>query len=146
MVYRNHHGSCVSSAMKPAQSLRNSNHAFKVPLMVTKRARSPQEITLTTPRLYLREWRKYREIRSQEMAERLQIERESVYRLEREQWRVSADDMLIYAQACKIEPARLWTLPGGISLDELLHVLPEESQSIAVDMAAGILKRFAHRS
>jgi transcriptional regulator with XRE-family HTH domain len=114
--------------------------------MVTKRARAPLEITLTTPKLYLREWRTHCKISAEQMAEKLQIERESVYRLEREQWRVSSDDMLVYAQACKIDPARLWTSPGGISLDELANDLPEDSQAMAVDIAAGILKRFADRS
>jgi transcriptional regulator with XRE-family HTH domain len=145
MVYRNHHGQYVKRVMKPSQSLRNTCYAPIVPLMVTKPARAPQTITLTTPKLYLREWRKHCSISATEMADKLAIERESVYRLEREQWRVSADDMLIYAQACKIDPSRLWEPPGGISLDELLRDLPEESRPIAIDMAAGILRRFANR-
>ena len=54
------------------------------------------------------------------MARRLGLERESVYRMERETWRINPEKQERYAHALGLEPEDLWRPPGARSLDGLL--------------------------
>ena len=86
-------------------------------------------------RLFLKEHREARHVSAEEMARRLGIERESVYRLEREALtRLSAGKQIAYADALGIEPAALWRPPGAISLDALVSNAPEDIQAMAADI------------
>lgn len=85
-------------------------------------------------RLFLKENREAKGISAEQMAGRLGIERESVYRLERELWRVNSERQVQYAEALGIKPAALWRLPGAASLDELVEGAPEDIQIMAADI------------
>ncbi len=63
------------------------------------------------PHVYLREWRKAKDLKAPAMAERLGIERESYYRLERQPYTLSVAELLELADALGIEHHKLWELP-----------------------------------
>ena len=93
-------------------------------------------------RLYLRDHRKAKGISAPKMAERMEMERESLLRLEREALtRCTPEKQLQYAHALGIEPAALWRPPGAPTMDELLTGADPETQSMAVDMIGALLAR-----
>lgn len=85
-------------------------------------------------RLFLKENREAKGVSAEAMAGRLGIERESVYRLERELWRVNSERQVQYAEALGIEPTALWRLPGTVSLDEIVADAPAEVRNLAADI------------
>jgi DNA-binding XRE family transcriptional regulator len=85
-------------------------------------------------RLFLKEHREHHDISATDMAERLHIERESVYRLEREPWRVNSEKQAQWARVLGIEPEDLWRPPGPPSLDGLLANQPEEMRNMIADI------------
>lgn len=92
------------------------------------------------PHVYLREWRKYKNVRAPEMADRLGIERESYYRLERQPYTLSVAELLELADALGIEHKRFWAPPpepGLIprpSLDEIVAETPDHQVVGLADM------------
>jgi DNA-binding XRE family transcriptional regulator len=69
------------------------------------------------------------------MAESLGIERESVYRLEREAYtRLNPEKQVAYARALNIEPEDLWRPPGVPSLDGMVAGLPTDIQATIADI------------
>lgn len=93
-------------------------------------------------RLFLTEHRKAKGISAEQMAGRLGIERESLYRLEREALtRLSPEKQLGYAAALNIEPEALWRLPDTPSLDDLVVGASDDVKAMAVD----IVKRLVNR-
>src|SRR6185369_4784330 len=63
-------------------------------------------------RLFLQEHRKAKGLSAEQMAGRLGITRESLYRLEREALtRLSPEKQIAYAEALAIEPEALWRRP-----------------------------------
>ena len=63
-------------------------------------------------RLFLKEHRKAKGVSAAAMADRLGIERESIYRLEREAMtRLNGEKQAAYARALGIEPEDLWRPP-----------------------------------
>jgi predicted transcriptional regulator len=93
------------------------------------------------PKLYLKEHREAKGISAQDMADILGIERESVYRLEREALtRANGQRLLQYAKAFKINPQDLWRPPGGPpSIDAMVATAPEEIQILAADIVSRLL-------
>ena len=85
-------------------------------------------------RLFLKEHRKAKELSAEAMAGRLGIERESLYRLEREPRRVNSEKQAAYAAALQLEPEELWRPPGAISLDAILRKEPENVREMAADI------------
>lgn len=86
-------------------------------------------------RLFLKEHREARGVSAEQMAGRLNIERESVYRLERE-WRtrMNPEKQAAYAAALDLEPQDLWRPPGSPSLDALIQSAPDDVQKMAADI------------
>jgi transcriptional regulator with XRE-family HTH domain len=64
-------------------------------------------------RLFLTEHREAKGISAEAMAGRLGIARESVYRIERDPWRLNGRKQLAYATALQIKPEDLWNSPHG---------------------------------
>lgn len=85
-------------------------------------------------RLFLKEHREAKGVSAETMAGRLGIERESVYRLEREPRRVNAEKQAAYAAALDMEPEELWRPPGTPSLDSLVKGIPEEVRAMIANM------------
>jgi transcriptional regulator with XRE-family HTH domain len=87
-------------------------------------------------RLFLKEHREALGVSAEAMAALLGIERESVYRLEREALtRLSAGKQVAYADALGIKPEDLWRPPGGPpSLDAMIATAPDDIKSMATDI------------
>jgi DNA-binding XRE family transcriptional regulator len=96
------------------------------------------------PRLFLKEHREAKKVSASVMGKALGIERESVYRLEREQWRMDPDKQVAYALALGMEPQELWhppaTKPAKPSLDSLVESAPQAVR----DMAEDIVRRLVN--
>lgn len=84
--------------------------------------------------LFLKEHRKAKGVSASAMAGRVGIERESVYRLEREPWRCKPDMQAAWAHALGIEPGALWRLPTATSLDDMVSKAPADVQAMVVDI------------
>ncbi len=85
-------------------------------------------------RLFLKEHREAKGLSAEAMAGRLGIERESLYRLEREPRRVNSEKQAAYAAALQIEPEALWRPPGAVSLDAMVHTAPEQVREMSADI------------
>jgi DNA-binding XRE family transcriptional regulator len=92
--------------------------------------------------LYLKEWREHFGVSPDQMAGRIGIERESVYRWEREQNRLNPEKQTAYAEALGIEPEDLWRYPTKPSLDALLR----GKDAATIDMAADIVRRLVGKA
>ncbi len=91
--------------------------------------------------LYLKEHRDAKGVSAAMMAGRLGIERESVYRLERE-WRtrMTPDKQIQYAAALGIEPNALLHPPGGPpSLHAIIAEAPDEVKKMAADIVSRLV-------
>jgi transcriptional regulator with XRE-family HTH domain len=80
----------------------------------------------TGRRLFLKEHREAKGLSASEMGEKLGIERESVYRLEKKYLGVSSQKQAEYARALGIEPEELWRPPDNPSLDAIMSRAPED--------------------
>jgi transcriptional regulator with XRE-family HTH domain len=92
-------------------------------------------------RLFLKEHREAKGISAEAMGGRLGIERESVYRLEREPWRVKSETQLAYAEALDIEPEDLWRSPETPSVDALLTQASPEMKEMAADIVRRLVAK-----
>ncbi len=92
-------------------------------------------------RLFLKEHREAKGVSAEAMGGRLDIERESVYRLEREPWRVKSETQLAYAEALGIEPEDLWRPPDAPSVDALLSQAPIDVQIMAADIVRRLVAK-----
>ena len=81
-------------------------------------------------RLYLKEHRKAAGKTARQVAEHLGIEVESVFRQEKEPWRVSSAQLIQWAIALKCSPAALWSPPQGISPPTIDDMLDEASPAL----------------
>lgn len=109
--------------------------------MVTAGVRKP-------PVAYLRDHRKARRIRVPDIATRMGIERESVYRLERRAMGLEdhsfldVGSLVQYAAAIGEEnPLKLFYPPGAPSLDELLRDEPSQVRALAADLVRTLIHR-----
>lgn len=117
-----------------------------VTAMVTrKRAPIPRQRPPRRIPFYLREWRNFMGTKVADLADALDIERESYYRLEREPWRINLGEVEILAQTIGIKASQLRfppPIPGAkqrISLDDLLEDVPENIQEIAINAVRGMV-------
>ncbi|MGY3359777.1 DNA-binding XRE family transcriptional regulator [Bradyrhizobium sp. GM0.4] len=109
-----------------------------VPGMVTKRNQSP--IRPARRQFYLKAWRKFMGTRAVELAETLDIERESYYRLEKNWWTINAGEMDLIAKTIGIKPSQLWFPPPApgrevVSLDDLIEEMDDPIKQQAAIMA-----------
>jgi transcriptional regulator with XRE-family HTH domain len=98
------------------------------------------------PRLYLREHREAKGIDAPRMAERMGMERESLYRLEREWHRCAPTKQLQYADALGIDVTDLWFPPGEKPvpvLDSIVEAEPEATKALARDILTQLVGRKA---
>jgi transcriptional regulator with XRE-family HTH domain len=86
------------------------------------------------PTLFLKQHREAKGVSASEMGRRLGIERESVYRLERKPWALTADKQVQYAHALGLQTEELWWPPGTPSLDAMVKGFPDDLQKTAADI------------
>lgn len=80
-----------------------------------------------------------------ELAEALDIERESYYRLEREPWRINLGEVEILAKVIGVKSSQFRFPPPTaganqrISLDDLLEDVPEAVRAMAINAVRGMV-------
>lgn len=94
----------------------------------------------TRRRLFLAEWRESKDVSVEKMADRLEITRQSVYRWEKEQWRLDPQKIAAYAAALDLEPEDMWRPPGPRSLDGMVANAPEDVRERAIEMLTILLR------
>lgn len=96
-----------------------------------------------TPRVYLREHRKAKNLRAVAMAERLGIEEKSYYRLEREFLTLNAREMIELADALGLEdPTELWRPPNGHpSIDAMIQDADENTREAVTDFVRRVARK-----
>lgn len=114
--------------------------------MVTQKKKSLPVSTQPTRAFYLKEWRKFMGTKPVDLAEALDIERQSYHRLEKHWWTISAGEMDVLCKVIGIEPSQLWFPPPTngrerISLDELLEDMPETMQQAAILAIRGMARK-----
>lgn len=90
-------------------------------------------------RLFIKEWQDHQKIGPETMADRLKIERESYYRLIREQHRINTVKLAELADAMGIEPADFYRPPTRPSLDALLEKATDDVRETAVDIVRRLI-------
>lgn len=94
---------------------------------------------------YLREWRNFMGTKVMELAEALDIERESYYRLEREPWRINLGEVEIIAKTIGVKSSQFRFPPPSegkdqrISLDDLLEDVPDDIRAMAINAVRGMV-------
>ena len=94
---------------------------------------------------YLREWRNFMGTKVVDLAEALDIARESYYRLEREPWRINLGEVDILAKTIGVKPSQFRFPPPTagtnqrISLDDLLEDVPEDIRAMAINAVRGMV-------
>lgn len=89
-----------------------------------------------------REWRRAKKAPATSLADRLGIERESYYRLERDPSKFNAGELAELAAALNIEPEALWRLPEDRpSLDAMVRNAPNDLKDTAADIVARLMAR-----
>jgi DNA-binding XRE family transcriptional regulator len=92
--------------------------------------------------LFLKEHREAKGMSAEAMAAKLGIERESVYRLEREAYtRLNPEKQFAYARVLNIEPEDLWRAPGSPSLDAMVAGSPPEIKALAADIVRRLVNK-----
>lgn len=79
-------------------------------------------------RVFLREWREYRDLTQEQLAARLETTKTTISRKENDHRRVDVDYMAAVAEALQCEPADLFRDPRQPSPQELLNSLSEDAR------------------
>ncbi len=91
--------------------------------------------------LYIAEWREHRGLTLDDMAGRLEVQRNTIWRWENEQKRLDPQKIANLAHALDLEPEELWRPPPGRSIDALLKDASEELRNTAIDIVTRLAKR-----
>jgi predicted transcriptional regulator len=95
---------------------------------------------LSKLRPFLKEHRKHSGLSALKMAGRLDVERESVYRMEREWYKMTIERQQQWAEACGLQSyLDLFTLPRRPKITPILE-LSDDAQDAVMDMAARLHK------
>jgi transcriptional regulator with XRE-family HTH domain len=94
------------------------------------------------PHLYITEWRELRGLSVEQLAGRVGVARETVWRWETQQHRLNPDKIAQLASSLDIEPEELWRRPQRQSLDALLKDATDAEHETAFD----IVRRLARRA
>lgn len=106
-----------------------------------------QKSPASKQKLYIREWRDFMGVKAPDIADALQIERESYLKKERETWRVSLGEAFVIAEAIGIHVSQLKFPPpqkGQMieeSLDEMIVDQPDNVQKMARAAVKGMVGR-----
>lgn len=92
-------------------------------------------------KLFLKEHRKAKGLSGEQVAGRLGIDRQSVYRTEADSSRLNVTKQLQWADALGVEPEDLWRPPGRSSLDGMVRDAPPDIQAMAEDIVRRLVSR-----
>src|SRR6266446_5306348 len=93
--------------------------------------------------LYITEWLEYRGLSDQDVADKLGVKRETVWRWQVEQHRLNPQKILQLADLLGISPAELWNPPAAPnrrSVNLILKEAPDDIYETVADIAERLLK------
>ena len=122
-------GNGMSRNLLPDRSLAGQVPGSMIAGMVTKIGSKQRP-----PHLYMAEWREASKLSVPQLANRLEVSRETVWRWENEQHRLNPGKIAAYADALGIEPEQLFGPPGRPSADALLKNVPQPVFDTAIDV------------
>lgn len=93
------------------------------------------------PRIFPKEWREHRNLRLEDVALRIGVQRNTIWRWENEPHRLDPGKMAALAEALDIEPEELWRMPPSRSIDAMLKNAPAELRETAIDIVSRLTKR-----
>jgi transcriptional regulator with XRE-family HTH domain len=96
------------------------------------------------PHLYIDEWMAAKDLNNTQVANRIGVARETVFRWRREQHRLTPDKLAQLASALNIEPSQLWQLPppkGRADLNAIAKDL-DDDQREAIEL---MVRRLAQK-
>jgi plasmid maintenance system antidote protein VapI len=93
-----------------------------------------------TLHLYIKEWMDHLCVSDQKLAERLETNRETVWRWHTEQNRLNPDKIGEIARALGIEPEQLCYPPDQVSLDAIVKGAETELRETAADVVRRMVK------
>lgn len=91
-------------------------------------------------RQYLREWREFRGLTQQQLADRLETGKDQISRWESGKRGMSLEVVDALCEAIAIEPGDLFRDPATPSADELLRAATPEQRRLAIDLVSRILR------
>jgi transcriptional regulator with XRE-family HTH domain len=91
--------------------------------------------------LHIDEWMAFRGLSDEDVAEKLGVARETVWRWSNEQHRLNPDKMAKLAAVLDITAPQLYYPPGRRSIDAILTGADKETHDAAVDIVARLVLR-----
>jgi len=85
--------------------------------------------------LYITQHREAHGLSVEELGARLEVSRTTMWRWEKEQWRLNPEKIAAIAYALGIEPEQLWRLPERPSIDAMLDEAPQHVHEAVADLA-----------
>lgn len=121
-------GCCVAF---PSQQTTGGRYAAKVAIMATDRR----------SHLFIEEWLRYCGFSDDDAAQKLGVQRETVYRWRTQQHRLNPQKIRRLATLCGIEPGEFWHMPGVPSIDSMLRDAPADIRRMAADIVSRLMKK-----
>lgn len=96
---------------------------------------------LKSSHIYLKEWLNHRGLSDERAAQRLGIDRTTLWKWRTQPRRLTRDKLASLAVILDIEPEELYRPPDRPSLDAMIKNAPEDVQKMAVDIVQRLVKR-----
>ena len=91
--------------------------------------------------LFITEWLRDQGLSDQDVADKLGVNRETVWRWQTEQHRLNPQKILQLADLCGIEPGEFWHLPGVRSVDSILRGAPDDVRELAANVVQQLIRK-----
>jgi transcriptional regulator with XRE-family HTH domain len=91
--------------------------------------------------LYIAERQAAAGLSDAQLAQRLGVSRQTIFRWKKEQWRVTADNMEKLATVLGCEPRDLFRPPAFESVDAIIEGLADHMRQMVVDIAKTVAKK-----
>lgn len=92
-------------------------------------------------RIYLTEWRDHYHLSAEDLGKRIRVSRQTIFRYEKNQRKLTPEKLLRLADAIGIEPWQFWFPPSFPSADALLKNATLAQREMAVAYVKGMLGR-----
>ena len=93
------------------------------------------------PHLFISEWFKHLGVNDAQIAAKIGVNRETVFRWRKEQWRLNPEKIRQIANTLGIKPEQLWHPPTRESIDNLLDGTDEETRKMVTDVVRRMVRK-----
>lgn len=95
------------------------------------------------PHLYIKEWMEHRNLSDRQLADRMEVARETIWRWHNEQHRLRPEKIAAIAAALDLQPEDLYRPPERPSLDAMIKDAPKDVQDMVIDIVSRMVNRKA---